>query len=242
MANFRLLMISIPSVMRTYYTTFCYEMMLDALKAGGIDFKEGEKGRIFFRMPNYPQTLVELCRGGALMLKGAFSFDLQDDHLIADLFKIQTKDIPPPMILAYKLSSFHASRRWLKVALSECFDILTEERHNPYDQHGCAAVFRNAWPLLRRKATFRRNRPKSEMEQIRQRRFWEYLNLLLTGQKETAFTPFSFYDAFYCGKLHMVMLDPEMNRHITLNGGRNITYMFHMRYGKEWEPMKETSS
>jgi hypothetical protein len=228
MANFRLEMTSgVPSITRTYYTTFSYEMMLDALREEGIDFKEGEKGRIFFRLAHFPQTLIELCRGGTLMLKGSFDFDLQDDRLIAELFKIQCKHFPPPIVISYKLSSFHASRRWLKATLARCIEILTNETYSVRNEFA-DRILENLW-LLANKGKSAKDQLEDEIVEFKRRRLQQSLKLLLTGGKETEFTPFPFSDVIGFGKYCMAFLDPTLKSNITTRGAQEITYLFSPR-------------
>lgn len=219
---------SIPSVTRTYHTTFNFESMIAALEKEGIDYKEGVKGRIFFKIPRFDQTCIEFCRGGKLMLKGGpcLQDGLYDDRIISKLFKVQCQYSPSTIATSYKLSSVHASRRWLRDILAECVEILANKK---YAEVGEAAkeVMHNVWFLADIEKTLKKN-PQDEVAIYRLMRLQRFFRLLLTSQKDIEFTPFKFVDAFQINDEHiMAPLDPKTN--FTLKGCQGTTYLFNAR-------------
>lgn len=207
--------------MRTYYTTFSFERMLDALESEGIRFKEGVKGRVFFRLPGFPEVCVEFCRGGVLMLKGSSGLeDLSDDRLIAELFKVQCKRFPSTSFVSYKLSSVHASRKWLRSVLAECIEVLTGAEFGSRNKLDVTSVLR----LLTSKGRL----VKNEAEAFRCRRLQQYFKLLLRGRKDSAFTPLPVEDVFRVDDKHLwIVLNPKKRGNATLKDYYNTVYLFN---------------
>jgi hypothetical protein len=217
-----------PSVTRTYNTTFKFEHIIDILEKEKIDFKESVKGRIFFRIPNFEQTCIEFCRGGKLMLKGGpcLQDGLHDDRIISRLFKLQCKHFPSTIAASYKLSSVHASRKWFRDILSECVEILANKKYTETDKI-TNEVMQNIYFLA---DTKKRKGKKLEDDAVSFKliRLQHFFRLLLTGEKDTEFTPFKFVDAFKISDEHvMAVLDPKTD--LTKKECQGIAYLFNAR-------------
>lgn len=218
------------SVTRTYHTTFNFETLVNGLEKDEIDFKEGVKGRIFFRIPSFDQTCIEFCRGGKLMLKGGPSLHdgLYDDRIITRLFKIQCKHSPSTIAASYKLSSVHASRRWYRDILAQCIDILTNKKYAQFDETA-NEVMQNIWFLADIKETMKKN-PQDEVALFKLMRLHRFFTLLLTGGKDQEFTPLTFVDVFQIDEKHVAaVVDPKTSSHLTKKGCQGIYYLFNAR-------------
>jgi len=228
MANFREIMKpDYPSVTRTYHTTFNFKTVIDALDKQGIDYKEGVKGRIFFRLPTLDQTCIEFCRGGKLMLKGSHNLKdvLHDDRIITTLFKIQSEHFPNIIAASYKLSSVQASRRWLRKILAQCVKALMNKSYTANDET-TDEVMKNIWFLANKDKPA--TNPEDEIINYKTNVLLRYFHLLLTGRKDTQFTPLQFLDAFQIDNNHiMAVLDPKTGNNLTPQGAYNTIYLFN---------------
>jgi hypothetical protein len=107
-----------PTAVRTYRTTFQYKLILTALERERISTNEG-KGRIFFRLPRFPDTCVELLNSGTMMLKGPFPLDLKDYDIIWALWGLERKYFPEVIDLIYRLASVQVRGPWLRKILAK---------------------------------------------------------------------------------------------------------------------------
>jgi|YelNatPaOPRAMG01_1025707.scaffolds.fasta_scaffold494943_1 hypothetical protein len=86
------------------------------------------------------------------MLKGGpcLHDGLHDDRIISRLFKLQCKHFPSIIAASYKLSSVHASRRWLRDILTECIQILLNKKYAELDE-SASEVMQNLYFLADKK-------------------------------------------------------------------------------------------
>jgi hypothetical protein len=131
------------------------------------------------------------------------------------------------MVVSYKLSSFHASRRWLKAVLAKCIEALTDKNYGVQDQF-TDKVMHNLW-LIANKEKFRKDRFEDEVAEFKRRRLQHSLKLLLTGKKEMEFTPLQFEDVISFGKHCLAIPKPKLNSYITPQSAQEIIYFFNPR-------------
>jgi hypothetical protein len=223
-----------PSAVRVYHTNFSFESMLDALEREGIRFKEGVKGRIFFRIPEFSQTLIEFCRGGKLMLKGhdvlRQDFGLQDDYIMAELTKIQDRHFRT-LVNCYKLSSVNASKAWLRSALAYWMDNIMPEGFK-LNHKFADSIGRNLWLLANENEELMESDREREKIEFKIRQVKRFFELLLTGERDTEFTPLSFDEIWLMDTGEMAaILNPE--QHFTRQGGLHITYFLNLSCARE---------
>lgn len=116
---------STPIAIRTYRTTFQKETVETALEKEGIDVTYG-RGRIYFRLPAFSETCMELLHGGTLMLKGPFRMDPQREYdAIWALWRLERKHFPEIRNLIYKLASVQVRGPWLRKILSKLIQEIT---------------------------------------------------------------------------------------------------------------------
>ena len=163
------------------------------------------------------------------MLKGSHNLKdcLHDDRIITRLFNIQCEHFPSITAASYKLSSVQASRRWLRNVLAECIKTLTNKTYATNDET-TREVMRNIWFLANQEKL--KNNPEDEIINFKTTVLLRYFNLLLTGRKDTEFTPLQFLDAFQIDNKHvMAILDSQTRSHLTLQGAYNTIYLFNAK-------------
>jgi hypothetical protein len=224
------------SITRTYYTTLSFEQIHGALEQEEMKFMEGVKGRIFFRLPDFPDTCVELCRGGALMLKGAFDLEaIQDDYIIAKLFDLQCKHFASTTSASYKLTSVHPSRRWLRETLAECIKTLIEENLPDHKDNATQTIKKLTSNLSREK--LREKSLTDEITHFKIKRLQRFLSLLLTSQKDAKFTPLVFEDVFWGDekkKNCLAIIDPQAQHSFNPQAASNTMYFFNPQMPSEF--------
>lgn len=175
---------STPIAIRTYRTTFQKDMVETALEKEGINVTYG-RGRIYFRLPAFPDTCLELLNGGTLMLKGPFRMDPQREYdAIWALWSLERKYFPEIRNLIYKLASVQVRGPWLRKILIKLIEEITGASLGPSEDDDFSNSF------VRRLIDYMdpglsprfEKKPGYEFERDH---FEQFLKLALSAEKDT---------------------------------------------------------